>query len=363
MRRGLKSLLWFVGLSGCFVWGWFFISSFDLDLPGISKPIKFYAFETQDDLQRVLIKTINQAHESIDLIIFSLTDPDVIQALHGRLKAGCRLRLLIDAQARVPEELGGARGGELKILRYPSKGLMHIKLLAVDGKNVLLGSANYTFESLKVHHNLMIGVRDSHLASHVEELLTSLAYGQTKVNSMGNVLSGERFEMWTDLTGEEAVSRIEGAIDRATRSVRIALFTWTREDLAEALIRAYQRGVEVEIFLDRQQSRRTNRKVVDQLMAAGIPVRMSRGRLLHHKLMVVDDRLLITGSANWTEAACSKNEEILFVLHDLKKSQRDFFHRLWKYLRVSCENEQREICNRSQKLIFQERKSGYITGG
>ena len=42
---------------------------------------------------------------------------------------------------------------------------------------------------------------------------------------------------------------------------------------------------------------------------------MARGDKLHHKLAVIDDRTVITGSFNWSPSAAHQNDEVLLLIH------------------------------------------------
>jgi phosphatidylserine/phosphatidylglycerophosphate/cardiolipin synthase-like enzyme len=46
-------------------------------------------------------------------------------------------------------------------------------------------------------------------------------------------------------------------------------------------------------------------------------------RKLHHKLMVIDERLVIAGSFNYTEPATTLNDENIIVLGDLESTDPD----------------------------------------
>jgi len=105
-------------------------------------------------------------------------------------------------------------------------------------------------------------------------------------------------------------------IDQASASVKVAMYSFTDSLLADALARAQQRGVTVEVVLDSgQQTARGGQ--AKRLSDAGVPVRFdTRSGLLHHKFAVVDGETVITGSHNWTESAEVRNAENIVVMRD-----------------------------------------------
>jgi phosphatidylserine/phosphatidylglycerophosphate/cardiolipin synthase-like enzyme len=107
------------------------------------------------------------------------------------------------------------------------------------------------------------------------------------------------------------------AIIQLARSARMyldaACYTFSLDSIADELIAAKNRGVNVRIILDRSQSGQTWCPA-SRLAAAGIPVRINtHSGLMHDKFLVADGRSVATGSFNWTAAAVQKNDENLVV--------------------------------------------------
>ncbi len=107
-------------------------------------------------------------------------------------------------------------------------------------------------------------------------------------------------------------------IDVTTTSIDLAIFDLTSPGLAAALASARDRGVAVRVVADARQARK-KRSQVSALAAAGVEVRLApaKGRgIMHHKFALLDRRLLVTGSYNWTEAAEHRNAENTLLLDD-----------------------------------------------
>ena len=108
------------------------------------------------------------------------------------------------------------------------------------------------------------------------------------------------------------------------------MFTWTRFDLADAVISAKKRGVNVEVILDRNASNGVSQKIAKKLLEGGISVRVNQGQeLLHHKLLLIDNETLVNGSANWTKAAFTNNDDFFLILSPLTDSQRKALDEMW----------------------------------
>jgi phosphatidylserine/phosphatidylglycerophosphate/cardiolipin synthase-like enzyme len=108
------------------------------------------------------------------------------------------------------------------------------------------------------------------------------------------------------------------------------MFTFTLQQLADALIDAKNRGVDVRVVLERSQE--ANEGVRNRLLEAGVEVRMDNNEaLMHDKIAVVDSGVVLTGSFNWTESANNSNNENLLVISDpiLAQSYESQFQAIW----------------------------------
>lgn len=110
-------------------------------------------------------------------------------------------------------------------------------------------------------------------------------------------------------------------LDTAENNVRIAIYTFTRDTIADKLVELLGRGVDVRLKVDAEQAkiegmgRHVNRlrrhgAKIDAITnpKAFYPVHM------HHKFVVVDRRTVLTGSYNWTSNASENNWENLVVI-------------------------------------------------
>jgi len=118
-------------------------------------------------------------------------------------------------------------------------------------------------------------------------------------------------------------------IGRANQSIHVLMFIFTLDSVTDALISAYNRGVEVKVVLDKSQS--YSRFAV--LKAAGIEVRNDTNweGIMHNKVAIIDYRIVITGSFNWTNAAENNNNENLVVIHSVEVAARyeSEFQKMW----------------------------------
>ncbi len=109
---------------------------------------------------------------------------------------------------------------------------------------------------------------------------------------------------------------IVGALADANKRVLVQAYTFTSKPIAQALLDAKKRGVDVRIILDKSQ-RTEHYSEADFFAHMGIPTFIDPVHAIaHNKVMIIDDYTVITGSFNFTRAAETRNAENLLILHN-----------------------------------------------
>ena len=120
-------------------------------------------------------------------------------------------------------------------------------------------------------------------------------------------------------------------IKKAHDSIDIAMYELTSREIAQAIVEAKERHVKVKVSLDIAQIKDHFSKG-RYLLKKGVEVKFHMGPgLMHDKFAVIDDRIVITGSYNWTVTAEKKNAENLLLISDkviAQKYTKEFKH-LW----------------------------------
>jgi cardiolipin hydrolase len=122
-------------------------------------------------------------------------------------------------------------------------------------------------------------------------------------------------------------NKLVDIINKTKNSIRAAVYTLTNKKIGAALKAAHERGVKVELILDRC-SLGKNSKFIDSLARAGITIHIFHPEMLnnnymplmHNKYGLFDvdgkEKILWTGSFNWTYAANNLNQENVVVTDD-----------------------------------------------
>lgn len=132
-------------------------------------------------------------------------------------------------------------------------------------------------------------------------------------------------------------------IEQAKKELLVAVYAFTNDELAGALVQAKKRGLTVQVIIDRDFDGRADNSKGKFFDANKIPLRRLSGMkgksqerdagLMHQKFAVIDRKTVFTGSYNWTHSAENANDENLLLFRDagpLAEEYRQAFLRLWE---------------------------------
>lgn len=126
-------------------------------------------------------------------------------------------------------------------------------------------------------------------------------------------------------------------IQDADKYVYFAIYTFTKQDLKDALLAAKYRGLEVKGITDKKQAEEIEqqKKIVKELRDAGIEVLEQDHSAIMHIKTLVTEKAYLSGSYNWTQAATDKNDEVLEIGKDeqIRKKYQNILEEIFKKYR------------------------------
>lgn len=134
--------------------------------------------------------------------------------------------------------------------------------------------------------------------------------------------------------GNEIKDEISKLLRDASSSVDLCIFTITDHELARQIIACHKRGVKVRIITDDEKTTAKGSDIFN-FEKAGIPIKTDHSRYhMHNKFGIIDKRIAITGSFNWTYTATKHNQENLLATskYEIVKQYNGEFERLWEEL-------------------------------
>jgi phosphatidylserine/phosphatidylglycerophosphate/cardiolipin synthase-like enzyme len=131
--------------------------------------------------------------------------------------------------------------------------------------------------------------------------------------------------------GGEIPETILGLIKNAEQSIELCIFTISHYELAKELLDAQKRGIKIRLLTDDEKQYDKGSRI-KHLHHEGIAVKTDNSRYhMHHKFGIIDERMVFTGSFNWTYTASKHNQENLLVTtnYTIVQQYRTEFERLW----------------------------------
>lgn len=296
-----------------------------------------------------VLSLINSANSSIDIAIYGYDDiPAITAALKNAKNRGVKIRFIFD---ETPNPLNTYYKGNSLISEIADKyqsdrtgvhaqKLMHNKFIIFDNKVVLTGSMNFSRTGLSDYDGNDVAIIKSNevaklYTSEFEQMLNKKFHNDKSKNKYNNrfLLGNSELEVYFSPQDKTSL-RIIQLINNSNKYIYIPAFLITHTNIANALINAYKRGVDVKIILDANSASTRNTKH-QHLRNSGIPLKFENyAGKLHSKTILIDDEYLIMGSMNFSNSGENKNDENVIIIKNSEfvKSYKEFFIYLWNLI-------------------------------
>ncbi|MDG1480935.1 MAG: phospholipase D-like domain-containing protein [Myxococcota bacterium] len=298
--------------------------------------------------ERALAKHIRSARETIDVAVYDFGLELPAQELAVAADNGVTVRVVTDGDEMDEEGILMLQESGIEVVYRPEGDrIMHHKFAVVDGQSVWTGSTNWTETGTTMNNNHAMLLTSTELADRYTDEFEQMFFGDfgsdkeaSNEHSAIALDSGGTAQVWFS-PQDEPVDELLSAIAAAESEIYFMIFSFTRDDVVDALVDAQDRGVNVLGIFDESQARMSY-SVDEDLADAGVPVYIDgndntsgfSGGKLHHKVMIIDpgvNNTVITGSMNWSTSGNSSNDENLLVLQGTgidKTLMQDFCQQL-----------------------------------
>lgn len=297
----------------------------------------------QTSIEADLIKKIDSAKTSIHIASFEFDLTPVTEALIAAKKRGVDVRWVTDDEhgLEADEEPGH---GQFELLQEAGievrddgrSALMHNKFWIFDSEWVWTGSTNITVNGIFKQNNNVIAIRSTKLAEIYEREFQEMWNGEHGPRSPStldqqSVTINDTPVRVLFASEDGVIGNIIPYVEAAQSSVRFMAFSFTDYPLAKAMIDRAANGVDVAGVFEKTGSE-TQYAELRTLLCAGVPVRQDGNpSFLHHKLIIVDERIVITGSLNFSTNAEESNDENVIIVDnpEIAALYIQEFERVW----------------------------------
>ncbi|HSB88521.1 MAG TPA: phospholipase D-like domain-containing protein [Anaerolineales bacterium] len=280
-------------------------------------------------------QSIDAAERSVDMAMYELNLWSIRDALLRADERGVGVRLVMERDNMGAPEVEALTAAGIPVVGDTDEGLMHDKFVVIDGAVVWTGSMNLTVSDAYYNDNNLIRLDDPDLASaytaEFDEMFTDGRFGPLSPRGSGVHTADGRVEVAFS-PDDGVAARLLALLPTATTSLEVMAFSFTSDDLADALLERAAAGVRVRVVLDEDQARNLG-SVYGRLRDAGLDVRLDGSPdKMHNKVMILDGETVVTGSYNFSRSAEVFNDENLVILYDpeIAGAFEDEFERIFE---------------------------------
>jgi len=256
-----------------------------------------------DNCSAYLAAILANATKSIDCAFYSFKSNDVAYAIKN---SNATARLVLGTKSNL--------GIYYKIRK--GVGLMHNKFCIVDSDTVVTGSFNPS-EDERYKNNIVV-LHSKFVAENYEaefEELWNGIFGEGRKTKRPVVRSDNGIIETYFCPEDECKNQVERLLRGAKQSIYFIFFSFTDKEVAEMLIELHKKGIIVRGMLEDTQN--TEWSSYGDMKNAGIDIQLDGTKsILHHKVFIIDNETVITGSYNPTKNGNERNDENLLILHN-----------------------------------------------
>jgi phosphatidylserine/phosphatidylglycerophosphate/cardiolipin synthase-like enzyme len=277
----------------------------------------------QNGIDAEIAKSLADVRQTLDIAAFEWNNPALTQAVLDAHKRGVKVRMVADNEHTI-EDSGSTikqlADAGIPIVYDNRSAFMHNKFMILDGQAVWTGSMNFQQNDIFRNNNNVLRLNNAEVARiytrEFETMFTDKVFGPRKAANSGTVSqSGVNIRIFF-APQNDVINPIIEEISKAQTQIRFMTFSFTEVSLSAAMLERFRAGVSVEGVFELRGSE-TASSELRTLRCAGVTVfQDGNPATLHHKVVIVDDHTVITGSFNFSNNAIRSNDENLLIINN-----------------------------------------------
>jgi phosphatidylserine/phosphatidylglycerophosphate/cardiolipin synthase-like enzyme len=291
-------------------------------------------------IDTALVNAINGVQRTLDIAAYEFNLPSLTQAVLNARQRGVQVRVVTDDEDGLGDEettLNQFVSAGIPVVTDERSALMHDKFMILDSLVVWTGSWNFTINDTYRNNNNALAIRSQQAVQNYQaefnEMFADGRFGPNSPSRTPNpVFSQDGIPIGVYFAPEDdVIQAIDDTLNNAQRSIRFMTFSFTVDEIGDIISTRANAGVSVQGIFETTGSE-TQFSEMRPLFCAGLQVRQDGNSfILHHKVFIVDDMTVITGSFNVSENATNSNDENLVIISDpdLAAQYTAEFNRRW----------------------------------
>ncbi len=302
-------------------------------------PLASHAKDYEGGPDEALVGALDQARLSLDVAAYSLNLWSIRDALIRAYKRGVVVRMVMESDDMDNQEIQQIKDAGIPIVGDQRQGLMHNKFMVIDRLDVWTGSMNYTTSGVYKDNNNLLHIRSNKVAedytNEFGKMFTEGLFGPDKpAGTPYPKISIDETPIEIYFSPEDKVAgRILELLNGSQESINFLAYSFTSDDMGQAIMERSWAGVKVAGVMDDGQVKSSQSTEYDAFQQAGLDVRLDGNLdgLMHHKVIIIDQKIVITGSYNFTTSAETTNDENVVIIFnpDVAAKYMEEFQRVY----------------------------------
>lgn len=267
------------------------------------------------------LQFLGTARKTIDCAFYEFELESVAELLIAKHKGGVQVRIVTDSDYEDREALRKCNAAGIHVALDKRRAFMHDKFAVVDGQAVWTGSTNITSNGMYRNNNNSVILRSRPMAvnytTEFDEMFIDRRFGnRSRANTPYPVLDIGNCRVACYFSPDDGVAKaILNEIAATQRSIDVMAFAFTSQPIAEAMAARMAQGVKVRVLLEQRSSGGEHPRD-DYLRQHGAQILYDKNPYaMHHKVMILDQNRVITGSYNFSKNAEEDNDENLLIFY------------------------------------------------
>jgi phosphatidylserine/phosphatidylglycerophosphate/cardiolipin synthase-like enzyme len=245
-------------------------------------------------------------------------------ALLDAWRRGVQVRMVVESDNLDGDEIQDLVAVGIPVLGDRREGLMHNKFVIIDRQEVWTGSLNFTVSGGYYDNNNLVRIRSTQVAEtylhEFDEMFMDDRFGPDSVaDTLHPFLTIDGVEVEFYFSPDDGVAaRLVELISEAQESIYFMAFSFTADDIGAAIVdAALTRNVTVAGVMEAEQVKSNQGTEYDFFLQSGLDVLLDGNEdQMHHKVIIIDRSIVITGSYNFSASAETRNDENLVIIHN-----------------------------------------------
>ena len=270
-----------------------------------------------------LVKAIDAARLSIDIAAYSLSLNSVRNALLRAYDRGVTVRIVMESTNMDRSDPQIMIEAGIPIIGDNSQGLMHDKFLVIDKSEVWLGAMNFTDSGAYEDNNHLMRIHSTKIAEdysvEFKEMFEDNMFGPNIVAKTPNptvTIDDTRMDIYFS-PDDGVLNALASLLNGAEQSIHFLAFSFTSNDLGAIVREKAEAGLTIAGVMDQEQISSNQGTEYDPFKQADLDVRIDgNAGQMHHKVFIVDEKIVVLGSYNFSQSAEERNDENTIIVYN-----------------------------------------------